>query len=482
TRHNCNPGGSTVGNGCNGPTPAVGGTIDHIGTTGSAGSFTNCSWNGGTNTATCTWDVAQVINQSGVRFKIRALDAAGNVIDAAGGDSANFTLLRNHPTAAFINPNFVSTAVHAGGTEPDTFSTVVSLPANVGDYETVYMLGSYFGNPIVSMNGRTYRPFDQGNDDFWVLSKIELLSNRVYGGNNEIQYSWATANSFGQFIETPGPMIILRDTTDGFVDSAAPVVTEFAPADGSVDVDPDVPVTFNLEDGFGVGVDYTSIQLRINGNLVSPKISGFSNRYAVTYSPNGGFPTSTPIAVAIDAKDLAGNVLQTTYNFTTEPPDFTPPVISGVSLIPNAKRLTVRWNTDELADSSFDFGVTTSYTRTVSDANLTTAHELIITDLTPSTTYHYRIRSADKDGNGASTPDATFTTPALADLVSDDFNYCSDNDPRWDKWQFVDPLGDATYSLDGETLTISVPGDVEHNVWKDGTPLIRAPHLLQDAS
>ena len=77
---------------------------------------------------------------------------------------------------------------------------------------------------------------------------------------------------------------------------------------------------------------------------------------------------------------------------------------------------TVTWTTDEPADSRVDYGTTAgSLTQNATDASAVTAHSVRLTGLTPGTTYHYRVRSADGSGNATTSPlapaaPATFKT------------------------------------------------------------------------
>lgn len=75
-----------------------------------------------------------------------------------------------------------------------------------------------------------------------------------------------------------------------------------------------------------------------------------------------------------------------------------------------ASSSTVSWTTDQPADSRIDYGETTSYASTVTDAVLTTSHSLTLTGLKPNTAYHFMVSSATA-GASASSADSTFTTP-----------------------------------------------------------------------
>lgn len=93
------------------------------------------------------------------------------------------------------------------------------------------------------------------------------------------------------------------------------------------------------------------------------------------------------------------------------PPDSTPPVISGVGTS-NLTDTTViiKWLTDENANSAVDYGTNVSYGTTVSNATMLLNHALTLTNLTPATTYHYRVRSRNATGLQTNSADFTFTS------------------------------------------------------------------------
>jgi hypothetical protein len=96
------------------------------------------------------------------------------------------------------------------------------------------------------------------------------------------------------------------------------------------------------------------------------------------------------------------------------PPDTAPPVISGVAMSGvTTSGATVTWRTDEESDSSVEYGPTAAYGTTATPGGgRVSSHTVSLSDLHPSTTYHYRVRSADAAGNAALSGDATFSTPA----------------------------------------------------------------------
>ena len=81
--------------------------------------------------------------------------------------------------------------------------------------------------------------------------------------------------------------------------------------------------------------------------------------------------------------------------------------------------VTLIWDTNELATSTFRYGMTTHYGR---EALLTPtallAHSASLVALAPSTTYHYCIDATDLHGNTTHSCDHTFSTnppPLVAD-------------------------------------------------------------------
>ncbi len=129
----------------------------------------------------------------------------------------------------------------------------------------------------------------------------------------------------------------------------------------------------------------------------------------------GGLEPNTTYHFRARSKDASGNLgLSADFTFTTLERDETPPVISNVvSSNITSTGASISWNTDEAADSQVEFGVSTAYGNlTAHDPNLVTAHNQQLSDLSPNTTYHFRVLSSDSSGNQAISDDFTFTTPA----------------------------------------------------------------------
>jgi len=97
------------------------------------------------------------------------------------------------------------------------------------------------------------------------------------------------------------------------------------------------------------------------------------------------------------------------YTFTTGQ-DTTPPVISDVSSSVSTSTAVITWKTNELANSRVEYGKTTNYGSLATSSTLTIDHVINLSNLDPSTTYHYRVISTDANNNTATSTDYTFTT------------------------------------------------------------------------
>ena len=100
--------------------------------------------------------------------------------------------------------------------------------------------------------------------------------------------------------------------------------------------------------------------------------------------------------------------------------DTVAPVVTSVSssaVTHEAARIT--WTTDENADSQVEYGTTATYGLTTPVAPaFVTSHVVDLSGLSPTTPYHYRVKSRDGWGNLAVSGDFTFTTTIpLSDLA-----------------------------------------------------------------
>ena len=117
------------------------------------------------------------------------------------------------------------------------------------------------------------------------------------------------------------------------------------------------------------------------------------------------------LATDADGKELSRSE-DTTFN-TLTPPNTKPPVVSQFKVLPTDVSAIVTWTTDKPATSQVLYGLDKSSSNsTPEDSKLVTSHTVRISGLQPNSTYYYRIKSIDADGNAATMdPPDVFITP-----------------------------------------------------------------------
>ncbi len=199
-RNNFGPGGTEE--------RAQGATIGHIGTDMTA-------------PYQATWNLPTVVDQSGVKFKIRVVDQSGNVREASGGISADFTLQRSYSVETYRNPQFSDAPIYFDGSFPQSAVRTIDLPTDLDDVDQAFLVGNYWNSPNISMNGAEPFPAVPPAGDHWQTQRNELDVSQLVPGTNTIYYSYAPPG-FGAMIENPGPMIVIHRSPP----SGAPVITQ----------------------------------------------------------------------------------------------------------------------------------------------------------------------------------------------------------------------------------------------------------------
>jgi len=96
----------------------------------------------------------------------------------------------------------------------------------------------------------------------------------------------------------------------------------------------------------------------------------------------------------------------------TSPPDF-----FAIGYLATTSTLQVTWTTTEAASGQIEYGVTSAYgSSSALASSLTTAHDITITGLPASTSYHFRLLSSDASGNAGKSSGFIASTLANADV------------------------------------------------------------------
>lgn len=134
-----------------------------------------------------------------------------------------------------------------------------------------------------------------------------------------------------------------------------------------------------------------------------------------------GLTPGTEYHYRVIAEDQSGNtaysedrILETAAEVIVM--DNTPPQISQVSVSNiTTSEATISWTTDEPAQGNVGYGLTEEYgSSTPLTDDYSTEHSVIVSNLEPSTNYHFHVTVQDESGNQSVSPDETFTTSDVA--------------------------------------------------------------------
>lgn len=162
----------------------------------------------------------------------------------------------------------------------------------------------------------------------------------------------------------------------------------------NTDIAGDSYVVYSSSSNFSV---YQEVGSGDNATFHSVSLSGLSKGTVYYYYVRSG----------VASNDNGGAY----FNFTTAVDDVAP-VISGVATaVATDNKALISWSTNELADSKVEYGLSSGiYSQEVADGNFSTNHNVLLSGLSSSTTYYYRVVSTDNSGNISSSTEVSFTT------------------------------------------------------------------------
>ncbi|MBI5420992.1 MAG: fibronectin type III domain-containing protein [Parcubacteria group bacterium] len=156
----------------------------------------------------------------------------------------------------------------------------------------------------------------------------------------------------------------------------------------------------------------------------TPMVSSasFMREHALVIS---GLLSGTTYYYVVESVDMSGNKSVSAQQsfITLQTPDVSVPLISGVTATStNATTTRIIWNTNEVANSKVWYSTSTSVMATgttpvVSDSSFVTSHNMALVGLVASTTYYYRVESADGVGNVSVSDQQSFVTQQPSDVT-----------------------------------------------------------------
>ena len=201
-----------------------------------------------------------------------------------------------------------------------------------------------------------------------------------------------------------------------------------------------------------------------------------------TFSTTGGTTHSTLVTGLSDGnsyiyyvrcQDTSNNQNTTDFQISfsiaePSPPDTIPPNISNIQVTNiTASGATVIWITDDLSDSTVNYGLTTSLNLTQSDASLVTSHLTNLISLSSETLYYYQITSCNSDNYCSDSSTFSFTTSAPSTGDSTVVGVLS-LAPTFEHIGVVSPFSDDNNESNQAVLEYR---EVGSSVWKSGVAM-----------
>ena len=159
------------------------------------------------------------------------------------------------------------------------------------------------------------------------------------------------------------------------------------------------------------------VQYTLSGSSDDPDelyMSDLTTDHVITLT---NLPASSSFDLTVQSTDLQGNgpASATLSASTLGSADILPPVISNLDIRTEDTRAWITWETDEPADAFAEYGETESLGLVVSDQEPSTTHELVLTNLSPSTQYYYRVASSDASDNTTTSAVVSLITSSVPD-------------------------------------------------------------------
>lgn len=379
-------------------TPATNGTqidlswtasTDNVGVSGywiercTGATCTNFARVNGALIAATTFSNTSLTSATTYRYRVQAEDAAGN--------RSPFSAIVNATTPDTVNPSAPTglTATAVSGTQINLSWNPSTDNVGVTGYQIQRCPGTtscLSGNPFVQIGTTTDTTFN----------------NTGLTNGTSYRYRVRAVDAAGR--QSSFSNIVTATTRDTVAPTAPTDLTATPVSDTQIDLSW-IASTDNVGvNGYWIerctGAACTNFA-RVNTSLVTD--TNFSDT---------GLTSATTYRYRVQAVDAAGNLspFSTIANATTL--DTVVPTISNVAASDITETgATITWTTNEASDSQVEYGTTTSYgNSTPINTSRVTSHTVALSGLTPSTLYHYRVKSRDAAGNLATSGDFTFTT------------------------------------------------------------------------
>ncbi len=332
-------------------------------------------------------------------------------VDAAGNTSSDSTIRTGNIYYAGAAPTFGALdSVTVTPSSAETNSFAMSWPtANAGGGQSVaayyYMVNTlppatyatisnnpstYINNgAFTSVSARSLPNVNRGTNTIYVVA-VDNANPPNYSPSNYIKGTFTLNSSNPDNIDN----LVISDSSIKSTQEWSVTLKWTAPIyQGAGNL---TYLVYRSEDG-------------INFDEVNPS----NSLYAVDQPPE-----SKLYYYKIYTKDGAGGIssgsnavsIIPTGKWTSAPTLESDPTVSDLT----TKTATISWSTSRTADSKVQYGTSSGnyLTEEPSNSNQVTAHSIDLSNLSPGTTYYYKVKWTDEDGNTGTSSEFSFTTAA----------------------------------------------------------------------
>ncbi len=326
------------------------------------------------------------------RYKIRSIDANDNI----SAYSSVITDIPNGDGGTDLSSPTIS-GVSIGNVTATT--ATITWTTNKFSNSNVYFeaTNSYPGS------NRSDYDSSQGNPSM-ATSHSVILS----GLNSSTTYSFLTEST-----DASDNIASSSNNTYQFTTAAGPQITNVSVTEI---FDTQATITWKTN------IDSTSyVVYSENADLSSPTTTAGSDDLTQNHSVTiTGLEVGTDYYFYVRSKDGSDNTTEdknivngsVQYYFLSTTIDNEDPVISNVVVaLTGEKGATITWSTDEDANSTVEWGTSSSLGQTTEIADIyTTYHSISLTGLTANTKYYYKVKSKDRSNNESENAVSDFTT------------------------------------------------------------------------
>ncbi|MDD5221106.1 MAG: fibronectin type III domain-containing protein, partial [Candidatus Pacebacteria bacterium] len=382
-------------------------------------------------------------------YQVKSRDRAGNLeTDDNSGTYYNFTTVADVTAPVISN---VTVPVKDRNSATVTWDTDEDATSQV-----IYSL-----NLDMSDSSETTQVLDLRKEHSVLLSSLVAETTYYFYVRSQDAYNNEATSSVGSF-----------DTTTAKEDVVAPVIS--AVATSSITLS-GATITWTTDENSDSIVDYgTTVGLG--------QLAGNTSDATTTHSVSLTSLTSdTLYYFQVRSQDSSGNTATDNnggnyYTFTTVA-DGTNPVISNVDApVIDRNSATVTWDTDEDATSQVEYSTSPELSESISTTlvtDLRKEHSVILSSLTSSTTYYYRVKSKDAANNLTTSSIYNFTTaqakadstaPTISDVATSSITLSgatitwttTENSDSIVDYGLTTALGSMTGNIDDSTTSHSI--------------------------